>query len=151
MPIARACELRDSLAQYRAPHLQRSTINVQKSVCQNLIMGQSYEPRRIFCHRFLKVISQVTRSPYSRDHGAENIRYFGRREFIGRRSSRSRRSGRRPARTTGPTRRRAFPGIVASASAARCKRSVRLRAVLLWLLTTAWRDILHGGTRERLL
>jgi hypothetical protein len=44
----RARALRDSLARYRNPHLQRVTIKTQKSVCQNLIMGQSYGPRRIF-------------------------------------------------------------------------------------------------------
>jgi hypothetical protein len=30
------------------PHLQHPTINMQKSVCQNLIMGQSYESCIIF-------------------------------------------------------------------------------------------------------
>ena len=44
--LARA--LRDSLARYRDPHLQRPTINTQKSVYQNLIMGQSYESHIIF-------------------------------------------------------------------------------------------------------
>jgi hypothetical protein len=34
------------LARYHNPHMQRPTINTQKSVCQNVIMGQSYEPRR---------------------------------------------------------------------------------------------------------
>jgi hypothetical protein len=38
--LARA--LRDSLARYRDPHLQRPTINPQKFVCQNLITGQNY-------------------------------------------------------------------------------------------------------------
>jgi hypothetical protein len=33
-------------------NLQRPTINTQKSVCQNLIMGQSYEPRRTFLPAF---------------------------------------------------------------------------------------------------
>ena len=37
---------------YRNLHLQRPTINMQKSVSQNLIMGQSYEPRGIFLPAF---------------------------------------------------------------------------------------------------
>ena len=40
MELARA--LRDLLALYRDPHLHRPTINMQKSSCQNLTMGQSY-------------------------------------------------------------------------------------------------------------
>jgi hypothetical protein len=40
--------LRDLLARYCNPHLQRTTINRQKSVYQNLSMGKSYEPRKIF-------------------------------------------------------------------------------------------------------
>ena len=48
----------------RRAHLQRSTINVQKSVCQNLIMGQSYEPHRIFCRPLLVWILQIW--PYPR-------------------------------------------------------------------------------------
>jgi hypothetical protein len=40
--------LRDLLAQYRNPHLQRPTLYPQKIVCQNLIMGQSYGLCKIF-------------------------------------------------------------------------------------------------------
>ena len=43
---------RESLARYRDSHMQRPTINTQKSVCQNLIMGQTYEPLRIFSPAF---------------------------------------------------------------------------------------------------
>ena len=39
--------LRDLLARYRDSDLQRPTFYMQKSVCQNLVMGQSYGPRRI--------------------------------------------------------------------------------------------------------
>ena len=44
--LARA--LRDLLARYRDPHLQRLTFYLQKSVCQNLIMRQSYGRWKIF-------------------------------------------------------------------------------------------------------
>ena len=45
--------LRDLLARYhRDPHLQRPTLYMQKFVCQNLVMGQSYGPRRIFLPAF---------------------------------------------------------------------------------------------------
>ena len=44
--LARA--LRDLLARYRDPHLQRPTLYMQKSVCQNLVMGQSYGRCQIF-------------------------------------------------------------------------------------------------------
>ena len=40
--------MRDLLARYRNPHLQRLTIKKQKFVCQNLIMGQSYGHCKIF-------------------------------------------------------------------------------------------------------
>jgi hypothetical protein len=39
---------RDLLARYRDPHPQRLTINKKKTVCQNVIMEQSYGPRKIF-------------------------------------------------------------------------------------------------------
>jgi hypothetical protein len=48
-PIARA--LRDLLARYRDPHLQRPTIRTiktKKTIRHNSIMGQCYESRRIF-------------------------------------------------------------------------------------------------------
>ena len=45
--------MRDLLARYHDPYLQRSTIKSQKSVCQNLFMGQSYGPCRIFLPAFL--------------------------------------------------------------------------------------------------
>ena len=45
----RARALRNLLARYRNPHLQRLTIKLQKSFCQNLIMGQSYK----LCKSFL--------------------------------------------------------------------------------------------------
>jgi hypothetical protein len=44
--------LRDLRARYRDPNLQRLTIKMQKSVCQNFIMGQSYGLRRIFLPAF---------------------------------------------------------------------------------------------------
>ena len=40
---------RDLLARYRNPHLQRPAIKLQKSFCQNLVIGERYGPgRRIF-------------------------------------------------------------------------------------------------------
>jgi hypothetical protein len=48
--LARA--LRDLLARYRNPHLQRLTIKTQKPVCQNLIMRQSYGRCKIFLPAF---------------------------------------------------------------------------------------------------
>ena len=50
--LARAF-IRDSLARYRDPHLQRPTFYIQKSVCQNLVMGQSYGSCRIFLPAFI--------------------------------------------------------------------------------------------------
>jgi hypothetical protein len=47
MPIARARALLTLLGRHHDPSL-RPTVNTQKSVCENLIMGQSYEPRKIF-------------------------------------------------------------------------------------------------------
>ena len=52
MSQKRARALRDLLARYCNPHLQRLKIKTQKSVCQNLIMGQSYGLRRIFLPAF---------------------------------------------------------------------------------------------------
>jgi hypothetical protein len=49
----RARALRDLLARYRNPHLQRPTLYTQKSVCQNLIMRQSYGRCKIFLPAFL--------------------------------------------------------------------------------------------------
>jgi hypothetical protein len=43
----RARALHDSLARYHNPHLQHPIIKMQNAFCQNLIMGQSYEPCRI--------------------------------------------------------------------------------------------------------
>jgi hypothetical protein len=40
---------------YRYPHVQRPTINPQKSVSQNLFTGRSYVPRRIFMSAFLSL------------------------------------------------------------------------------------------------
>jgi len=40
--------LRDLLARYFNPHLQRTTINTQKSAYQNLSIGRSYERHKIF-------------------------------------------------------------------------------------------------------
>jgi hypothetical protein len=45
MPIARV--------RHRDLHLQRPTINKQKSVFQNLIMKLSYGPRKIFLPAFI--------------------------------------------------------------------------------------------------
>jgi len=44
----RARVLRDLLARYRDPHLQRPTLYTQQTVRQNFTIGQSYGPRRIF-------------------------------------------------------------------------------------------------------
>jgi hypothetical protein len=52
--LARAS--RDSLRRGRDPHMQRPTINTQKYVCRNLIMGQSYEPRRKLSPQILRLI-----------------------------------------------------------------------------------------------
>ena len=44
--------MRDLLARYRDPHLQRTTLYLQKFFCQNLVMGQSYVPCKIFLPAF---------------------------------------------------------------------------------------------------
>ena len=44
--------MRDLLARYRNPHLQRPTIKIQKFVCQNSVMQQSYGLRSIFLLAF---------------------------------------------------------------------------------------------------
>ena len=55
--LARA--LRDLLARYRNPHLQRPTLLMQKSVCQNLVMVRSYGPRSIFLPALFVWIVQI--------------------------------------------------------------------------------------------
>jgi hypothetical protein len=64
--LARA--LRDLLARYRNPHLQRPTLYPQQTVCQNSIMKQSYGPPRIFLLAFLRLDSpkycQTNAKPY---------------------------------------------------------------------------------------
>jgi hypothetical protein len=51
----RARALRDLLARYRNSHLQRLTFYGQKSVCQNLIMRQSYGRCKIFLPDILRL------------------------------------------------------------------------------------------------
>ena len=48
----RARALRDLLARHRNPHLQRPTVQMKKSVCQNSIMGQSHGLYKIFLPAF---------------------------------------------------------------------------------------------------
>jgi hypothetical protein len=45
--------MRNLLARYYNPDLQRPTINQQNYVCQNLSMGHTYEHRRIFLPAFI--------------------------------------------------------------------------------------------------
>jgi hypothetical protein len=67
--------LRDPLARYmyHNPHLQRPTINRQKSVCQNLSMGKSYEARRIFLQARLLLIFESSFAAISHTFGSKPV------------------------------------------------------------------------------
>ena len=65
--LARA--LCDLLARYRDPHLPSPTLYMQKFVCQNLVMGQSYGRCQIIlpaitCLPFLKYGHILGKTPW---------------------------------------------------------------------------------------